>query len=178
MKIIYRLFLLIAATMLFLAGGMAWDIHKGLRENPHSPAEIKNDVFIDRNTIIRREIFYTLSQRTVSSVKAADEELYGKNAADLKALGWNSFRSGAGQVVLYKEENALSPQDEIKRHIKLYPDKVVVYAGPSSADGAMLYQLNIKIADLPANMLERLTKGIDFADENELHIFLENLDEY
>ena len=177
----------IAALVLILTGVFTavfiWqDIRQNQKNTPETPTLVAgqtSDIFIDAHTIVREEIYYTLSRRVISTAKLADAALYGKNLAQLNALGWDAFRNENGQIVLFKEVPSLSPADENKRHLKARLGKLAVFAGPSNAQGPLLEELTINPALLGPFWQEQLNRGgLDFATNEELLTALEGLDEY
>lgn len=178
-KIISRIGIVIILLLAILSGSIMLDVYKNNRNDPSSLVDQDSDIFIDKNTLIRQEIFYTLSKRVVSTTKGADQELYGKSLAQLEELGWNAFRSSGGQIILFKEVEALSPEDEEKCHLKVHNGKLAIYAGPSTAQGPLLNDLGINPDYLDESWQSLLEQGgIDFANLDELFMALESLDEY
>ncbi len=167
--------------LLILAGSIIMDIYLNGKpgEHPSSPVGQAQDIFIDKNTLIRQDIYYLQSRRTISEIIPAPGELQGKNQAEIEALGWNIFQAEGGQIVIYKETDALTPEDAPKRHLKLYRGKLAAFAGPSTARGPLLEELGIEPDYLSADWQEELNSGgIDFESPEDLLTALESLDEY
>lgn len=180
-RILSQLGLVFLMLLLLLGGSILLEIGGNLQEStePSSPAGQESDIFIDKNTMIKQDIYYIQSRRVVTEHKIADSELHGKNQKQIEDLGWNVFRGEGGQIVIFKEVNALTPEDAEKRHLKLHYGKLAVFAGPSTAQGPLLQELGINPMYLHQDWQDALGQGgIDFENNEELLTALESLDEY
>lgn len=139
--------------------------------------KIAEKIIQQRDNVLEK-IFYKKCQHLVTQVQ--ENQIYtGLGVVDLEKQGWQVTAKDDHTWWLYREEDALCPEDIEKRSIRKNGGQLGVYTGPVGAQGDLLFSLEYREEMLPENWQRQIeTGGIDFADENILFSALESLDEY
>jgi hypothetical protein len=124
---------------------------------------------------------YTLSKKEVYGSASLPSQK-GFSTLDLLRLypadqGWRpSF--AAGEVILTRTVDGLSPDDMQKTHLGAKGGFVAVIRGPAGVDGGIIRVTTLRLSDLPADYQRQARQGtLDLPDEVALMQILDSLNE-
>ena len=174
-KIRKRVALILCLLTVFIVSLIIKDLFASLSV----PTRKEEDGYVDFDTVVRREVYYTACCHLDVHSAAGQEEFSGKTFVEIEGDGWQIFWAEDGSAVAFRESAQLCPEDDQKSYLALYQDKLAIFHGPIGTAGEPLEIIYVKPESLPAFWRQKLINngGIEFQTRDEMLSALESLDE-
>ena len=140
---------------------------------------VKTEDEIYKATYVERELLCEGCGHTVTDILHGDSRFVGMTFSQLEAEGWRVTKTGSNEVRIYRKVRGFCDEDSAKRTLRLTESGLGIYEGPKNAEGDLLNEMVIDSETLPDDMKTQLSgDGMEFANEDELSLTLDSLDEY
>ncbi len=147
-----------------------------------TPKVIETEKKVTKHTIVQQEVFYAKCSHTIEEKFQDSPQYLDKTYEQLEAEGWRVEEVGSQKIRIMRDEKGFCPADAEKRTIRRTVKGIGIYEGPKTADGKLMFEMDIDFSQLPEDWQQILSQqteeaAIEFANEDELQAVLENLDE-
>lgn len=154
---------------------------------------------VTKNTILRVEYTYLCGNKENSETNVTPDLLgLGLNQLTQRFSredGWIVSGELPARLLLQKEEWDVCPVHRNYRHLGMSNGYLAIFEGPLGVDNTLLQKEDIKVANLPKELQEQLAiaarykgqstdrqrqlrENLEFAGDEQINTFLDNLDEY